>query len=436
VIIDDSTGRPGGLPLSPEILAAIKAAGVDPQAEDRGLNGDPGDNVRSGVHVANVQQQNWFVEVAAKVLLPRFKAAGKPFVLVFWSRDPDGTQHFNGDSLNTLTPGINGSTSMAGVRNADDDLKALRGALRDLGLDQHTDIVVSADHGFSVAAKTSATSQASKIAYRDVQPSFLPRGYLAIDLAALFKSSLFDGNGLPIDWRAGEHARTDGQLIGPDAKRPIAAVAANGGSDLIYLFGRQARARARTIVKALSRQDYVGGLFVNDALGPIPGALPLSAIGLRGSALTVRPSLIVSFRSFSTGCPDPEICAAEVADTEYQQGQGIHGSFSRADTHNFMAAVGPDFKAGFKDPAPVSNADWAPTLAAILHLKVQAKGVLAGRVMSESLNKGAEVQGRARTIRSTPGEGGFQTVLNEQMVGAERYFDAAGQPGRVVGLNP
>ena len=29
----------------------------------------------------------------AKVVLPMFKARDKPFVLVFWSRDPDGTQH-------------------------------------------------------------------------------------------------------------------------------------------------------------------------------------------------------------------------------------------------------------------------------------------------------------------------------------------------------
>jgi len=29
-------------------------------------------------------------------------------VLVFWSRDPDGTQHNQGDSLNQLVPGING----------------------------------------------------------------------------------------------------------------------------------------------------------------------------------------------------------------------------------------------------------------------------------------------------------------------------------------
>ena len=32
---------------------------------------------------------------------------------MFWSRDPDGTLHNQGDSLNQLTPGINGPTSLA-----------------------------------------------------------------------------------------------------------------------------------------------------------------------------------------------------------------------------------------------------------------------------------------------------------------------------------
>ena len=41
-------------------------------------------------------------EVAGRVVLPMFKARGKPFVLVFWSRDPDGSQHSKGDSLNTV----------------------------------------------------------------------------------------------------------------------------------------------------------------------------------------------------------------------------------------------------------------------------------------------------------------------------------------------
>ena len=73
----------------------------------------------------------------------------------------------------------------------------------------------------------------------------------------------------------------------------------------------------------------------------------MSAINLKGSARTPMPSIVINFRSYSTGCDQPVLCTVEVADTGLQQGQGMHGSFSRADTMNFMAAIGPDFKAGF-----------------------------------------------------------------------------------------
>jgi hypothetical protein len=48
---------------------------------------------------------------------------------------------------------------------------------------------------------------------------------------------------------------------------------------------------------------------------------------------------VVNFRSYATGCDKPVMCAVNVADSGLQQGQGMHGSFSRADTMNFMAAI-------------------------------------------------------------------------------------------------
>ena len=122
-------------------------------------------------------------------------------------------------------------------------------------------------------------------------------------------------------------------------------VAANGGSDLLYLPNHD-KALARRVVAALLAQDYVSGLFVDDALGRIAGTLPLSAIALVGRAVTPRPAIVVNFRSFATGCAEPVMCTAIVADTGLQQGQGMHGSFSRAETMNFMAATRPRFPAG------------------------------------------------------------------------------------------
>ena len=113
----------------------------------------------------NTAQQAYFADVATKVVLPMFKARNKPFVLVFWSRDPDGTQHNTGDSLNTVTPGINGPTSLAGIKNADNNLAQLRKALDDLGLAATTNIMIAADHGFSTISKESKTSPSAKVSY-------------------------------------------------------------------------------------------------------------------------------------------------------------------------------------------------------------------------------------------------------------------------------
>jgi hypothetical protein len=126
IVIDDATGSPAGVPLSREVTEALAAAGLPAKAPGRGANGDPGTATKPGSSVANVEQQKYFADVAAKVVLPMFTRRGRPFVLVFWSRDPDGTQHFQGDSLGKLVPGINGPTSLASIRNADDNLAQLQ----------------------------------------------------------------------------------------------------------------------------------------------------------------------------------------------------------------------------------------------------------------------------------------------------------------------
>ena len=436
IVIDSALGGSGGIALDPEIAAAIKAAGLAPTPPRRGPAFGSGDFRTPGTLRANVEQQDWFVGVATKVLLPRFKAQGRPFAMVFWSLDPDGSQHGQGDSLNSLTPGINGPTSRAAIRNASNDLQALRDALKAQGLEQDTDIVVTADHGFSTKALESPGSAAATYTYPDVRPGFLPRGFLAIDLAKALGLPLFNGRGEPVRPEAGVYPK-GGALLGPDPTHPQIVLAPNGGAVLLYLPGPGGRTLAGRVVEQLTQRPYVSAIFVNDALGPMPGALPMSKVGLIGSARTPQPSIVVSFRSWSTGCADPEMCGVEIADSGQQQGQGIHGSFGRQDTHNFMAAIGPDFKRGFVDPAPVSNADWANTLAHILGLELSSRGHLRGRVMAEALaGGGPALAARRVTLRSKPAANGFVTVLNAQEAAGETYFDAAGMRGRTLGLKP
>lgn len=440
LVIDDETGskNPGskGLPLPQDVIDAIKAAGLAVQPPDRGLNGPSGAYNLPGVKTANVVQQAWFAAVAAKVVLPRFARSKKPFVMVYWSRDPDGTQHNQGDSLNSLTPGINGPTSLAAIRNASRNLGQLRDALKALGLDKTTDVIVTADHGFSTISKDSQTSASTKLVFPDQVAGHLPPGFVAWDLAKALNLPLSDGGQLPIDPSLRLTIKGSGALLCKDPKHPDLAVAFNGGSDLIYVPGAD-KALAQRVVAFLTTQDYTASLFTDDRLGPIPGALPLSAIGLKGAALTPTPAIVVGFRSWSTGCAKPETCAVEVADTTLQMGQGMHGSFSRADTHNFMAATGPDFRKGYVDPAPVANLDLPYTLAKVLGLTLPAKGVLTGRVLTEALAaKPAEVAVTRSSLRSAPAANGFVTVLNQQQAAGHSYYDAAGAPGRTLGLQP
>ncbi len=435
IVIDDSTGGKDGVPLSQEIQAALAKANLPLATPSRGDNAKAGDATTPGTLVPNTAQQAYMADVATKVVLPMFKARNKPFVLVFWSRDPDGSQHNTGDSLNTVTPGINGPTSMAGIKNADNNLAQLRKALDDLGLAATTNIIVSSDHGFSTISKESKTSPSAKLTYGDTPKDFLPMGFLAIDLAKALDLPLFDPNNKNARVADNAHPKAGNGLLGQDPAKPDLVVATNGGSDLIYVPNSKDKKLADRTIKALLEQDYVSGLFVDDRFGRFTGTLPMSQLGLKGKAVTPTPSIVVNFRSYVAGCEEPTNCSVEVADTVLRQGQGMHGSFGRGDTMNFMAAIGPDFKAGYVDTLPVNNADVGMTIAQLLDLHPVGAGGLTGRVMSEALPNGITPKAADGTITSKPAANGLKTVLKFQRVLSQRYFDVAGFPGRTVGLD-
>ncbi len=437
IVIDDAFNTPKGITVAASVLDAIKAAGLSPNAPKTAY--------------PNEEQQKYMAAIATRVVMPKLANSGKPFAMLFWSRDPDATQHSAKDSLGKVVPGINSTSGRAAIRDGDDTLAALLAWLNANGFDKTTDVFVTADHGFSTIDKHSSTSAAARYEDTDDNPlravdtenaplpanrRDLPAGFVAIDLADSLGLPLYDPHlHATVDFKHAHHPAYGDGFIGKDPDHPDVMVIDNGGSDLIYVPGSDAKARTAQIVDLLTREDYVSGIFVDDALGDIPGSLPMSTINWRGTALTPQPAIVVSFASHLVpGCKPALMCAAEVADTPLATGQGMHGTFSRADTRNFMAAIGPDFKARFADGAPVSNADINPTIADALGLTIPARGGLKGRPITEALKGGKPVAFTHGRQVSSPAANGQKTVLDYQRLGETRYFDAAGFPGRTVGL--
>jgi hypothetical protein len=454
IILESTAGTSRTIPATAGTIALLKAAGLPPAPPPR--DQPVGTNTTAGTRAANVAHQQWFADAATKAILPAFAKSVDPFVLVYWSGDPDQTQHAQGDSLNRLRPGINGATSRAAVQNADRNLQQILDYL-DANPDvrDNTNVFVTSDHGFSTVSRydvdasgRATRSYSARFTYKDpdgrpeVNDGFLPPGFLAIDIARELGLPLFDPELQTTDERGvRRYVRIDPTAAKPSAsirQRPTGGAALIGGTGSmtrpidatvavaqtsIYVL-RNDRALVRRIARFLATQDYVGGLFVNDRFGQPPGALRMSDVGLIGTATTPKPAIVVNFRSFALDPNDPYMSAVIVGGTR-QHGQGEHGSLSRANTFNNMAAIGPSFKKRFVDKAPVSNADVQPTLAHIMKMKIPSLGSLRGRVITEALATGPN------TIRFAPGvmrsraSDGWATVLTYQVADRRMYLDEA-----------
>jgi hypothetical protein len=236
---------------------------------------------------------------------------------------------------------------------------------------------------------------------------------------------------LAIGGEKSQHPSTGSALLGEtvkaiDGSDAKVIVASTGGSDLLYVPSGSSEV-VRSLLDILTELDYVGGVFVDDSYCAIScaGALPLSAIGLVGDSHVPRPAIVVTFKGFYQ-VPGDLQSAVQVSDTTLQEGQGMHGGFGRDQTFNNMAAMGPDFKAGFADELPIGNIDSAPTMARILGFDMPSTGKVCGRVLQESLIGGTVSEGKGvQTLSSSATSDGVSTVLEFQEFQGVRYYDSA-----------
>lgn len=465
ILIDDSTGTPAGLPVPYDLQEAMRKAEVPVDAPLRSngfgdtsqfSNGFSGDAQTPGTLAADRVQVSWLADVTTRVVLPKFAAEKKPFVLLFWCRDPDATQHNQGDSLQHLSPGINGPTSKQALHNADHALKELMDWLdANPAVKATTDVIVTSDHGFAtitrreIAADAATSEPSANLTYaaapkeKPEPQGTLPTGFLAVDLGIRLHMRVYDAavrattgasvyKEVLIGGAASEHPSTGSALLGDAVKQLDGTdakiiVASNGGSDMLYVPSGDA-AIVHHAVDALTQMDYIGGIFVDDKYCPsakdCAGALPMSDVGLTGASKVPRPAIMVAFRNFQQTPGDLQ-SAAQIADTTLQEGQGNHGGFGRDQTWNNMAAIGPDFKAKYVDDAPMGNIDIAPTVAHILGIEMPSVGTLKGRVTTEALKGTSAAKGEAKTMVSEPASDGTRTVLEYETKDGVSYYDRA-----------
>jgi arylsulfatase A-like enzyme len=327
----------------------------------------------------------------------------KPDLTIFWSKEPDATNHAYG-------PGT--YNSIDATKMNDEVLGRVVAKIRQLGWEQTTDIIITQDHNHSTVSGDVAHFPLRGIADGDVG-SHDPHGYSvsgfvrtaelltrdglkAYDGAGcrdvptlsgvLFDSSRLHPAGIDVDGSVCGKAQkyTSPRYLVP---KPVPAggivVAANAGSDYLFVPDRDSGTVKAAVVSLQSRLQF-GAIFVSDKYGHVEGTLPMSLINTENTAGR-SPDIMVSFNF------DENAAVAGRPGISYASSvnrRGDHGSFSRTDTHISMMAHGPDFKSGLYDTLPTANVDIAPTVARILKLNMPG---VQGRVLEEALKGGPGV---------------------------------------------
>jgi arylsulfatase A-like enzyme len=396
---------------------APTAAGAKLFMSDK-VTSDPSVGTKSPFYAAN----SYMLNVYLNYILPE----KMPDISVIWFRDPDSTEHVYGPGSAAYKDALNTMDIMLGKLTA---------KLQHLNLDQHTDIIVVSDHGHNTVAGDASLFPLRGIENGAVATGPDPANGFSVSgdvrLAQLLTDNaiaphVYDGarcvqdpvmSGILADGSSVYPTQidTDGSICGKGAgyryttrsfmvpatlEADAVVIAANGGSDYLYLPGRNP-ASVRRIVGFLQSREEFGAIFVDDHYGDIPGTLKMSRVNLENTAGR-NPDIIVSYNF------DEKAVVQGMRGTEYESmfgNRGMHGSFSPVDVHNTLIASGPDFKSNMQDEIPSGNVDVAPTIAHLLGLKLDNTD---GRVLHEALKHSrvtVKVTASGAIIASSPARG-------------------------------
>jgi arylsulfatase A-like enzyme len=342
----------------------------------------------------------YLTNVFVNYILPK----NKPDLTVFWSKEPDATNHAYG-------PGTYNSSDATKMN--DEILGRVMDKIRQLGWEQSTDIIITQDHSHSTVSGDVAHYPLRGILDGSIG-SHDPYGYSVSGFVRTAEVLTQDGlkaydgagcrdipilSGILVDGTRVHPTKNDadGSACGKAQKytslryvvpKPVPAggivVAANAGSDYLFVPDGDPNTVNAAVVRLQSRSQF-GAIFVSDKYGDVVGTLPMSLINTENPVTGRGPDIIVSFAF------DENVAVAGRPGISYASSvnrRGDHGSFSPTDTHISMMVHGPDFKAGLYDTLPTANVDIAPTVARILALNMPG---VQGRVLEEALKGGPRV---------------------------------------------
>jgi len=285
-----------------------------------------------------------------------------PDVTMMWISDPDTTAH---------TRGIGAPATREALTLADAEIGRIEDTLQARGLLARTNLIVTADHGFST--HTSA---------------------LKLDaIVDPFGEKMADGS------------------------RDI--VISEGA---IYLRAGRDPARVASIVAALQRRSEVGAIFTRPGgrgpggiVGIVPGTLSYDVVRWNHP----RSGDILVSANWSREAND-----AGFEGKTGQSGTAGHGTTSPFDIHIPLVAAGPDFREHAVSDAPTGNADIAPTVLRVLGLPIPK--TMTGRVIEEGLRAGPQpsavrVEHTTETVKTA--DGSYELTAHISAAAGHRYLD-------------
>ena len=295
-----------------------------------------------------------------------------PQVIVNWMGRTDSAQHGYG---------VGSPQALTALRLVDAQIGLLLQRLRQLNLEDKTDIIVTSDHGFD----------------------YEPRA----DLLAPLRDSGF-----------AEDVVIDNE----------------GGSTLLYVKNHDAEKISRLVAK-FQASATTNAIFV-PAKRPAAGGFPCSpaavkgfvpgtfALDLAAQCLPARgPDVIVTHRWSAEPNPFGVPGTQWIPGTAGQPANNGHGGLNPFVTRSTLLAAGPDFAQGKVVELPAGNPDIAPTVLALEGLALPQD--LDGRVLSEAFRKTAKLPVKASSRRFQASAGDFCAELEVSYAGKTRYLNHA-----------